>query len=215
MGTVPESSEDDPDAEGSVQSPDRLITLADGIFAIAMTLLVLNISVPSGLDHDHFRSSLHETWSRLATYALSFAIIGGQWLDHHRVFRLVKRTNTVVVRLTLLLLGLVALLPFPTALLSDYGGHEPLAVVYYAVTVGAINLLLLGLFLTVRNDERLQARPISDRFARGMIADCGATIAIAAVAVLVALTVSAGAGLFTWLAAFPAGMASRRLRKES
>ena len=57
MGTVPESSEDDPDAEESVQSPDRLVTLADGIFAIAMTLLVLNISVPSGLDHEHFRVS--------------------------------------------------------------------------------------------------------------------------------------------------------------
>jgi uncharacterized membrane protein len=49
---------------------------------------VLNISVPSGLDRAHFRQSLHESWSSLGSYALSFAIIAGRWRDHHRIRRM-------------------------------------------------------------------------------------------------------------------------------
>jgi uncharacterized membrane protein len=197
---------------GLEEDPDRLISLSDGIFAIAMTLLVLNISVPSGLDRAHFRQSLHGAWPAIGSYALSFAIIAGRWRDHRRIFQVVRRTDAAMVRRALALLGVVALLPFPTALLADYGAHEPLAVVYYAVTVGAINLLQLALFLTVWRDRRLQARPISDRFARAMIVDFGTSIVIAGVATLVAFTVSALAGLLTWLAAFPAGVVARRMR---
>ena len=226
MRTVPESpttsaladnrdggSDDAPDAEGLDQSPDRLIALSDGIFAIAMTLLVLNIAVPSGLDHAHFRQSLHDTWSALGAYALTFAITAGRWRDHHRIFQLIRRTNGVVVRLTMVLLGVVALLPFPTALLAEYGGSEPLAVVYYATTLGVLNLLLLALFDTVRRDERLQARAVSDRLARAMVVDFGTATVIAAIAVVAAFTVSATAGLLVWLAALPAGVAAGRLRK--
>lgn len=215
--TVPADGRDEqpgdgPDTDPLDQSPDRLIALSDGIFAIAMTLLVLNISVPSGLDHAHFRSSLHDTWSALGAYALTFAITAGRWRDHRRIFQLVRRTNVAVVRLTLALLGLVALLPFPTALLSEYGGSEPLAVVYYAVTMGVLNVLLLALFLAVRKDERLQVRAISDRLARAMVVDFGTSTVIAVVAIVVAFAASPTAGLLIWLAAIPAGLAAQRLR---
>lgn len=201
-----------PDADLLDQSPDRLIALSDGIFAIAMTLLVLNISVPSGLDHAHFRGSLQDTWSAIGAYALTFAITAGRWRDHRRIFHLVRATNAAVVRLTLALLGMVALLPFPTALLSEYGGSEPLAIAYYAATMGVLNVLLLALFLAVRRDERLQARAISDRLARAMVVDFGTSTVIAAVAIVVAFAASPTAGLLIWLAAIPAGLAAQRLR---
>ncbi|MEY9888617.1 putative membrane protein [Catenulispora sp. MAP5-51] len=202
-----------PDTDGLDDSPDRLIALSDGIFAIAMTLLVLNVSVPSGLNHAQFTKALHDTWSEIGAYALTFAITADRWRDHRRIFRLVQRTDAAVVRLTLALLGVVALLPFPTALLSEYGGNEPLAIVYYAVTMGVLNVLMLALFLAVRRDERLQARVISDRLARAMLWDFGTATVIAVVAILVAFAVSAPAGLMIWLAAIPAGLVARQLRK--
>jgi TMEM175 potassium channel family protein len=212
VSAADESPDDGPDTDGLDESPDRLIALSDGIFAIAMTLLVLNISVPSGLDHAHFRRSLHDSWSAVGAYGLTFAITAGRWRDHRRIFQLVRRTNAAVVRLTLALLGVVALLPFPTALLSQYGGSEPLAIVYYAATMGVINILLLALFLAVRRDERLQARVISDRLARAMVVDFGTSTVIAVVAIVVAFAASPTAGLLIWLAAIPAGLAAQRLR---
>ena len=207
-----ERPDDSPDTVAPDQSPDRLIALSDGIFAIAMTLLVLNISVPSGLDHAHFRSSLHDTWSAIGAYALTFAITAGRWRDHRRIFQLVRRTNAAVVRLTLALLGMVALLPFPTALLSEYGGTEPLAILYYAATMGVLNMLQLALFLAVCADERLQARAISDRLVQAMVLDFGTSTVIAALAIVAAFTASPTAGLLIWLAAIPAGLAAQRLR---
>ncbi|GAA1985784.1 TMEM175 family protein [Catenulispora subtropica] len=206
--------DDAPGLGEHADGPDRLVALSDGIFAIAMTILVLNISVPSGLGRADFRHALHDTWSQLGAYALSFAVIGGRWRDHRRVFQLIGRTDGTVVHLCLALLGAVALLPFPTALVADYGGSEPLAVTYYAVVVGAINLLLLALFLRAWRRPALQARPIPERLARGTIVDFGAASLIAVAAIVVAFAVSPGAGLLTWLAAFPAGVAARRLRGE-
>ena len=214
-GNPDEDAGQGPDADGLDDSPHRLINLSDGIFAIAMTLLVLNISVPSGLDGAQFHHALNKSWSGLGAYALSFAVIADRWRDHRRIFRLIHRTNPAVVRLTLALLGVVALLPFPTALLSNYGGSEPLAVAYYAAALGALNLLLLALFVTVWKHPRLQARTVSDRFARAMIVDFGTATAIAGISVVVAFTVSAGDGLLIWIAAVPAGLAARRLRKDA
>ncbi len=197
------------------QRPDRLIALSDGIFAIAMTLLVLDVSVPDGLDHAGFARALHQAWPHLGTYALSFALIGAVWRDHRRIFHLVRRADGRVSRLNLTLLGFSALLPFPTALLADYGGTEPLAVTLYAAIVAIINLLLLALFLTVRRDEGLRTRPVEGRAAQGTIADFAGTVLIAAASVVVAFTVSADAGLLTWLAALPAGLAARLWQRSS
>lgn len=207
------AAQDAPGLGEHEEGPDRLIALSDGIFAIAMTLLVLDVSVPDGLDHAGFARTLRQAWPHLGAYALSFAIIAAVWRDHRRIFHLVRSTDTRVTRLTLLLLGFSALLPFPTALLADYGGSEPMAVTFYAATVTVINLLLLTLFVTIRRDEKLRARPVEARIARGTIADFTATMLIALTSIVIALTVSAGAGLTTWLAALPAGLLSRYLRR--
>jgi uncharacterized membrane protein len=209
------SAQDAPGLGEHEEGPDRLIALSDGIFAIAMTLLVLNISVPDGLDHAGLTRTLRQAWPHLGAYALSFAIIAAVWRDHRRIFHLVRSTDTRVTWLTLLLLGFSALLPFPTALLADYGGTEPLAVTFYAATVTCINLLLLALFLTIRRDEKLRARPVDARAARATVADFTATMAIGLASTAIAFAVSARAGLVTWLAALPAGLIARRMGRPA
>jgi uncharacterized membrane protein len=105
----------------------RLEAFSDGVFAVAITLLVLNIKIPgidlpaSQLPNDTtLWQMLSNEWPMLIAYITSFATIGVMWLNHHRLFTLIKRTNTPLMLLNLLLLLLIVFVPVPTALLAEY-----------------------------------------------------------------------------------------------
>ncbi len=105
----------------------RLEAFSDGVFAVAITLLVLNIRIPGSEtfpvtlwpDAELWRK-LGEEWPMLAAYVTSFATIGVMWLNHHRLFIYIKRTDTVLMLLNLLLLLTIVFIPVPTALLAEY-----------------------------------------------------------------------------------------------
>ena len=115
--------------ENSVDEKEtnRLEAFSDGVFAVAITLLVLNIKIP-GLDLPPSKlplnvdlwNTLRDEWPMLAAYVTSFATIGIMWLNHHRLFVHIKRINTVLVLLNLLLLLFIVFIPVPTALLAEY-----------------------------------------------------------------------------------------------
>src|SRR5215472_14106830 len=120
----------------------RIAALVDGIFAVAMTLLVLDLKLPEGVKI----SSDAEAWgqlvglkSRFSTYVLSFIVLGTFWIGHHSLFHFVRRVNRGLLWLNLLFLLFITLLPFSTNLLS---GHSPL---HIPVAVYGANLLLLSL----------------------------------------------------------------------
>ena len=104
----------------------RLEAFSDGVFAVAITLLVLNIKVPGLdppgelLDDNRLWSVLRDEWPMLVAYGISFATIGIMWLNHHRLFVHIKHTNTVLMLLNLLLLLIIVFIPVPTALLAEY-----------------------------------------------------------------------------------------------
>ena len=105
----------------------RLEAFSDGVFAVAITLLVLNIKIPgidlpsSKLPDDtNLWPALLNEWPMLAAYGTSFATIGVMWLNHHRLYIHIKRTNTVLILLNLLLLLIIVFIPVPTALLAEY-----------------------------------------------------------------------------------------------
>lgn len=104
----------------------RLEAFSDGVFAVAITLLVLNIKVP-GLENPgnlladrDLWAALGNQWPMLVAYVISFATTGIMWLNHHRLFTLIKRTDTPLLFLNLLLLLFIVFIPVPTALLADY-----------------------------------------------------------------------------------------------
>jgi len=105
---------------------NRLEAFSDGVFAVAITLLVLNIKIsgldPLGkpLDDKYLWPMLRDALPSLAAYVTSFATIGIMWINHHRLFVHIKRTNTVLLLITLLLLLIIVFIPVPTALLSEY-----------------------------------------------------------------------------------------------
>jgi uncharacterized membrane protein len=124
----------------------RMEAFSDGVFAIAITLLVLEIGVPHG-SGDDLLSALVEQWPSYLTYLVSFSTIGAVWISHTVITEYLHRANSVVIRLNLLLLLVVAFLPFPTRLLGEYiGEYEPERV---ATTVYGVNLLLASALVSI------------------------------------------------------------------
>jgi uncharacterized membrane protein len=125
---------------------ERLQTLADGIFAIALTLLVLELPTPERSE-DLAHDLLHQ-WPFYAAYVVSFATVAIMWLNHHRLMDRVVRADRALVELNLLLLLFVALVPWPTGLLAEYlrDGDQSAAA---AVTYGLVLMAVSGSFTLI------------------------------------------------------------------
>jgi uncharacterized membrane protein len=100
----------------------RIEAFSDGVFAVAITLLVLNIQPPveHNLTDGQLLIKLRDDWSIYLAFITSFATIGIMWINHHRVFTHIKRSDNTLLLLNLLLLLAIIFIPFPTALMSDY-----------------------------------------------------------------------------------------------
>ena len=122
------------DDEAGEEGIGRILALSDGVFAIAMTLLILDIAVPATSD-THLPKALLDLWPRYLAYVLSFVVIARFWVAHHLYFRLIGRYDTVLLWLNLLLLMFVAFLPFPTAVLGAHNGSPAAAILYAAAVV--------------------------------------------------------------------------------
>lgn len=130
----------------------RLLSLSDGIFAFAMTLLVISIAVPAGLDSGQFANSLVSLLPKVFVMALSIAVVASAWFEHHRLFAIVQRADNRLVALNIALVGMVAFVPLPHQVLGDYP-HEPLAYVIYATVLGAVNAMVVVMDVYVRRQD--------------------------------------------------------------
>ena len=97
----------------------RVEAFSDGVFAIAITLLILDVKVPSG-PAGHLGAALARQWPTYGAFLLSFAFIGIMWVNHHRLFSHIRRSDSRLLFLNLLLLLGVTVVPFPTALLAAH-----------------------------------------------------------------------------------------------
>jgi uncharacterized membrane protein len=124
----------------STGSPERLRTLADGVFAIVMTLLVLELGVEEIAKTSANKELIHgllEMWPKFLIYGLSFLILGIFWVIHHVLFDFIKRNDTPLIWLNILFLMFVALIPFSTSLFGKFGAKQITALIY------GVNMLLL------------------------------------------------------------------------
>src|SRR6266478_4749024 len=120
----------------------RVETLADGVFAIAMTLLAFNLqppNVPAIGGASDLQAALLAMLPHFRTYVLSFVVIGIYWLSHHFQFHYVRHADRTLLWINILFLMFVATLPFSTAVLGRYGKYQTAIVLYSA------NLLLVGM----------------------------------------------------------------------
>jgi TMEM175 potassium channel family protein len=126
-------------------STGRVEAFSDGVFAIAITLLVLEIHIDPE-DFDHLWRAIGEEWPSYLAYVTGFLTVGGVWLAHHRLFSHLRFVDQHLMRLNILVLLVAAFLPFPTGLLAEAfdasrdAGRA--AVVVYGVTAGCIEALM-------------------------------------------------------------------------
>ncbi|WP_326718539.1 TMEM175 family protein [Streptomyces sp. NBC_00243] len=125
----------------TVIGAERLLFFGDAVFAIAITLLALDITVPEGLADSEVGAALRDAVPKMGAYLLSFAVIGVLWLAQHALFRLVATLDRWLLNLYLALLAVVAALPFPTRLISEYGDTTAGTAFYAANIALAIALL--------------------------------------------------------------------------
>ncbi len=115
--------------------PTRLVALADGVFAIVMTLLVFRLGIPAVSGTDSLGDALLDMWPEFAVYALSFLVLGVFWLVHHVLFDLIERYDSTLVWLNIVFLMFAALIPFSTGLFAVHGATTATAVVYGLNTI--------------------------------------------------------------------------------
>jgi uncharacterized membrane protein len=112
----------------------RVVAFTDGVFAIAITLLVLGLDVPTNADD--LTEALLDQRQSLFAYALSFAVLGRLWLSHHGFFGGLHSFDRILIVLNLLYLAWIAVVPFTSELLGNYADEAPSVIVYAASVVG-------------------------------------------------------------------------------
>jgi uncharacterized membrane protein len=144
-------------------SPGRIEALSDGVIAIAITLLALELTIPhlGEGDVEHGVTSLADMSGELYIYAIGFMSLGVYWSLHHYVFHFIKRSDGVLMWLNLIFLSLSSLVPFFTALLIE-NDDVPEAVATYGVAMVFTMLTIMAIWLYATWDNRL----VADRFSR-------------------------------------------------
>ena len=143
----------------------RTEAFSDGVFAIATTLLVLDLAVPES-EFNHLWHGIGHEWPGYLGYATSFLTIGGIWLGHHGIFRRLQYANGTVIRINLLLLMAVAFLPFPTRLMAEAirdSDAERAAVVFYGISLFVIFALMSALWGAILRDRQLLKPEVTDQ----------------------------------------------------
>jgi len=183
----------------------RIEAFSDGVFAIAITLLVLEIGVPELGEADSLVAALGHLWPSYFGYAFGFFIVGVYWVNHHHLFSLFRRSDHVFGLVNVLFLATIAFIPFPTSVLAEYATqptHQAEAIGFYlfALILPALAWNLVWLYASVSRrliDERLApayVRHLTVQFALS-IATYTAAFALALVAPEAGLAVAVGVSL--------------------
>jgi uncharacterized membrane protein len=181
-----------------VANTGRTEAFSDGIFAVAATLLVLDIKVPQ-VSAGLFEALLRQ-WPAYAAYVVSFLTIGIIWVNHHAVFDRLRRIDRTLQFLNLLLLMTVAAIPFTTSLLSTYlqrGHDDQVAAAVYGGVMAAMGLGFSAVVSYAASSRHLLEDPTSHAHTRGARLRFGIGIPIYALSILLSL-LSARLGLLVY-----------------
>ena len=160
-------ADQEPDVGGSIGPADvlpldRFNAFSDGVFAIAITLLVLELTVPIG--PERLLPALVEQWPEFLGYLISFAFIGGSWIGHARMTKLLKHGDSIVFEINLVFLLFIAVLPFTTSLMVTHlsGPDVEVGVLIYGLNGLAASLMLTFLNRYLARERTLVRDEIAD-----------------------------------------------------
>lgn len=167
----------------------RIEAFSDGVLAIAITLLVLELGVPEE-SFDDLWAGIAEQWPSYLAYVTSFLTIGVIWFIHHGMFRRLAFADATITRLNLLLLMLVALLPYPTKLMAEAINNsesERAAVIFYGLVLFVISALLSLIWRHVASNRDLIADGVSPEEVQQISRESTPNMAFYAVILLIAI----------------------------
>lgn len=144
---------------------DRIIFFSDAVFAIAITLMAIDLRVPEmpiSQAATYLPQQVLEMTPKFISYMLTFLIIGSYWVAHHRDFQYIKRYDRRLIWINLLLLMFVAFLPFPNSMLGSYPAQQ-FTVMFYAGSLAAIGLVKALLWWYASKDFRLIDKSLDPR----------------------------------------------------
>jgi len=195
---------------------DRLITFSDGVIAVAMTLLVLDLKLPEGVSDAQLPAVLSGSLHNFGVYVLSFVVVGLLWMGHHEQFSHISRVDGLIIWLNLLYLMTIGLIPFLTSLLSDHASALPTCL--YAGVLVTTSLLSAAMWWHASRDPDLMSKDVSERTRReGLLAPL-LTGAVFALSIVIAVIWGATPAQWSWLLLIPVGripmvLETRRLDK--
>lgn len=181
---------------------DRIISLSDGVFAFAMTLMVLQFDTPTPdkVEAGSLQSEVLRQWPALISYAITYFVIANYWIVHHRMFNMIRSHDLGLVWLNVVFLFSISFLPFPTDVMGEYGGNS-FAVVFYAVAMSITSLLSTAIWLYVSRHPRLLVGRVTPVLAHYHLLRGAGVTAIFLLSAVIAL-VSPAAARLSWLTLF-------------
>lgn len=176
----------DPSIRYHYESPEftRVVNLSDAVFAIAMTLLVLTLEVPS-VPPGELASALADQRPQLVAFALAFLLVANVWWQHHRLIATLEHLEPAMIAINIAALAGVALVPFPTNLVGT-APREQVAVLWFIGLFITLSVLWVCMILRAHALDLWQ-RPMSDEVYRWLLADWVASICVAIAAFVVAV----------------------------
>lgn len=210
------SEHDTASSASSRRALDRLTSFSDAVFAIAMTLLVVQLTVPviaktlprAEIGHQ-LASGLAALGPAYFSFGVSFVVIAAFWVAHHRRFMDLSRYDTGLIWLNLLLLLCIVFIPFPTAVLGRYG-DEPVAAVFYAASL-AVTGVVSGA-VSIYADRRGLADPSADSLRGFRLVRAAVIPAVFLASIPVALA-SPSAAEWSWLTLLAANVVVNRFEE--
>jgi uncharacterized membrane protein len=192
----------------------RALTFSDGLFAIAMTLLVVGIEVPDLADTDsvgELADALDDDLGAFISFFISFAVIGRYWVAHHAFMSRLRAIDRPIIVLNLIYLAFIAFLPFPTALLGNFF-ENPLSVAIYAVNIAAVSGMEVLLFRHARR-ARLLDWDMPDDFYRWGVVLSTLPVIFFLISIPVAFA-STTVAVFVWFGGIPFQIVAQRYEPE-
>ncbi|WP_457965989.1 TMEM175 family protein [Arthrobacter sp. D1-29] len=192
---------------------ERMVFFSDAVFAIALTLLALDLKVPAGIPPERLTAELIDGIPELIAFALSFVIIARVWMSHHTDFFRIRKFNPQLAWLNMLLLFFIVMVPATTSILSDYGGNaSPWPSVLSAAAISGVYLTLAGMWTYAwrrgLTDKTVDAQEHWRVFRGRMTAPAVFLLSIPAAFILTSNTP------YLWFLILPAAFISRRVSRQ-
>ena len=184
-------------SDSSEYSSSRLEAFSDGVFAIAITLLVLNIQLPENASNITIDKALLLSIPKLEVWIISFFIIGNMWMRHHKLINQLTRIDALFIKLNLFYLMFVTVIPWLVSLIVVYD-NQPMAITVFSGSIALLTLINLFIWIYVSNIKKIISDKVTNYQKKLTLINIIIVILVALLSILVAYKVAVRLALYCY-----------------